>query len=113
MILFYWTNVHSGAVNDLAPSIQSARIFVNIDLAARWSVGFGKMAFTLDCLSLWGGADKSDKCVDGTTTVSWEFPGDRYPLVQSIVEKWKMAPPAATPAWCEESFFFKEAKQPV
>lgn len=111
MILFHWVkDVHETRSVPVVEKVVGARIWVNIDLAARWSIGFGKMQFTLDCLGLWGGADKIEKCVDGTTTLSWEIPGDRFELVQTIVEKWK-TPPSGMPAWIEQSFFFDAAKE--
>lgn len=114
MILFYWTksvNAQLGGDPNV-PDKVSGRIFVNIDTAARWSVGYGKMEFVLDSLCAWGSSDKNEACVDGTTTKSWEFPGDRFELVQTIVEKWK-TPGVGMPVWHERSFFFEDAKQSV
>lgn len=101
MVQFYWTS-----------ATGTSRVFVNFDLAARWSIGFGKMQFVLDTLCLWGGADKNDKCVDGTHTMSWEFNDKQTLNVHSILEKWKI-PNSPYPVWAESPFWSLEAKQPV
>lgn len=107
MILFYWAQLIHGVEPE--PGGASARIWVNTDLAAKWSIGFGKMEFVLDSLCLWGGADRREICYDGTTTVSWEFPGERYALVKSLLEKWKLGK-KDMPVWHEEPFYNQPKK---
>lgn len=111
MIKFYWTNNVHGVVGE-GVKVSSARIWVNIDLAAKWSIGYGKMEFVLDSLSLWSGPDRRDTCVDNTTTLSWEFPGERYELVKSLLEKWKLGH-SEMPTWFEEPFYNQAAKQHI
>lgn len=60
----------------------------------------------LDVLSCWGGKDKQEDCMDGSTTVSWEIPAEYVPAVKRLAEGFKRQ------RWTESAFWQENAKRP-
>jgi len=82
------------------------RVWVNYDPEVICSIGEeGKLLksqfYALDCISCWGGHDKSDVCRDETITKSWEIPAEFVPAMSHMLMKF---------GW-EESDFWRNAEK--
>lgn len=86
---------------------STKRLWVNYDPEVSCSIGeeaklLKSQFYALDCVSCWGGSDKSDVCRDETITKSWEIPAEFMPAVEHLLMKF---------CWEQDAFWQKASKQ--
>lgn len=83
------------------------RLWVNCEPDVLYGIGedsklLKTQIYALDCVSCWGGSDKSDVCRDESVTKSWEIPAEFMPAVEHMMMKFH---------WEQSDFWQKSSKQ--